>query len=116
MHSRLVNLSLVNVVDSQALYLLRVITPTGTMSQLRSLGLQIVSSSSILEGSTWYEGSDGRISDTRKRGAMPTRHFDANYVATLSKATPNLDELELIGHSDGSIVRWVPRISSYRVS
>lgn len=104
-HSQLINLTLTDTVNAQALYLLRTITPTGTMAQLRSLGIQLESSrrlnESRIEGSAWYEDAEGHTSD--RTPAM--RYFDANYLATLSKAVPNLEELELIGHSDGSIVR-----------
>ena len=91
------------------------------MAQLRSLGVQLVSSLHsgylALEGSTWYEDGNGHISRRRPRDAMSTRYFDANYVTTLYKAAPNLDELELIGPSNGNIVRWVthfhlPRLNS----
>lgn len=107
MHSQLINLGLIDTVNAQALYLLRVITPTGTMPQLRSLGVELRSSkhsrSVTFEGNRWYEDGQGHISEVSKRKAV--RYFDANYVATLVKAAPNVEELELIGYSNDSLVR-----------
>jgi hypothetical protein len=74
------------------------------MAQLRSLGVQLVSSLNLfdvtLEGNGWYDYEDG--SDISKQVIM--RYFDARYVAALAKAAPNLEELELIGLSNGDIV------------
>ena len=110
MHTQLINLTLVDTVDAQALYLLRVITPTGTMAQLRSLGVQLTSSLNsfheILEGNTWCDDEPEDGSDTSKQGTM--RYFNnASYVATLAKAAPNLEELELFGICKENIVRWI---------
>jgi hypothetical protein len=54
------------------------------------------------EGNRWYEDGDGRISEVSKRKAI--RYFDANYLATLAKAVPELEELELVGQSNDGIV------------
>ena len=37
--------------------------------------------------------------DARK----PARKFDGNYITSLSKAAPNLEELELMGMSDDTL-------------
>jgi hypothetical protein len=34
----------------------------------------------------------------------PSRQFDRNYIMSISKAAPNLEELELMGTSDGTLV------------
>ena len=34
----------------------------------------------------------------------PARKFDGNYIMSISKAAPNLEELELMGTSDDTLV------------
>ena len=34
----------------------------------------------------------------------PSRKFDGNYIMSISKAAPNLEELELMGSSDDTLV------------
>jgi hypothetical protein len=77
------------------------------MTQLRSLGIELRSSNCrgdvSLEGNRYCEDVHGRISETSKRNAE--RCFDANYMTILSRSAPNLEELELIGHSKATRVR-----------
>ena len=40
--------------------------------------------------------------DARK----PARKFDGNYIMSLSKAAPNLEELELMGMSDDTLASF----------
>jgi hypothetical protein len=35
----------------------------------------------------------------------PRRDFDGNYIMSIAKAAPNLEELELMGRSNDTIVR-----------
>jgi hypothetical protein len=98
-HSQLINLTLIDVMDAQALYLLRRVTPKGTMFQLRSLGIQLSTGSTNVmtaQGSKYYEDIHGRVFEA----SMDDRYFDANYLAILHKAAPNVEELELFGRSD----------------
>ena len=106
--SRLVSLTLVETINAQALYLLRVITPGGILPRLRSLGIHLTASSDSnkvrLEGNRYYEDDEGRVSEASQRGA--SRHFDANYLIVLAKAAPGVEELELLGRSNAAIVSF----------
>jgi hypothetical protein len=108
--SRLVSLTLVDTINAQALYLLRVVTPGGILPRLRSLGIQLIASSDSshdvrLEGNQYYGDHKGRVLETNgTRGT--SRYFDANYLAILAKAVSGIEELELLGHSKISIVSF----------
>jgi hypothetical protein len=111
--SQLVSLTLLGTVNAQVLHLLRVVTRGGVLPHLRSLGIELISSSHSrkvkLEGNRWYEDDGGHISEVSKRKAL--RYFDVNYLVTLAKAVPSIEELELLGCSNISIVSFRCRFS-----
>jgi hypothetical protein len=106
--SQLVSLTLFETINAQALYLLRGVTLGGILPNLRSLGIRLISSSHSrmvkLEGNRWYEDDRGHISEVSKRKAL--RYFDVNYLVILAKAVPSVEELELLGCSNISIVSF----------
>ena len=106
--SQLVSLTLVETINAQALYLLRVITPGGILPRLRSLGIHLITSSdpnySEAEGNRYYEDDEGHVLETSKLKAL--RCFNTNYLLILAKAVPGVEELELLGYSDMEIVSF----------
>ena len=106
--SQLVSLTLVETINAQALYLLRVITPGGILPHLRSLGIHLITSShsnySGAEGNRYYEDDEGHVLETSKLKAL--RCFNTNYLLILAKAVPGVEELELLGYSDMEIVSF----------
>jgi len=96
-HPQLVNLTIRSTLCAQALYLLRAVTPGGRMPNLKSLGIHIRSDSGFVlfleyKPYTWYEDEEGPVSEVG--GVNVEWVFDANYLATLAKAAPGLEELE----------------------
>ena len=51
------------------------------------------------------------VTSRRKR---PSREFDGNYIMSISKAAPNLEELELMGTSDDTLVTLPCSLLSFR--
>jgi hypothetical protein len=83
---------------------LRVISQGGILSALRSLGIHCDSGNSRKPrvGHRWREDENGDVSEAD--AMKPARQFDGNYIMSLSKAAPNLEELELMGTSDDTLV------------
>ena len=104
---RLKSLTLLATCNAQAPYLLRTIVPDGVLPMLRSLSIHLLSSSHakyvIREGNRWREDEEGRITEASKRKAR--RWFDGNYLTSVAKATPRLQELHLSGASSDTLVR-----------
>jgi hypothetical protein len=100
----LIRLSLLDTYNAQGPYLLRAAVPEGVFLALRSLSIHRDSgnSSKSREGHRWREDENGVVSqaDVKK----PSRQFDGNYIMSISKAAPNLEELELMGTSDDTLV------------
>ena len=99
----LIRLSLLDAHYAQGPYLLRKATPEGVFPALRSLG--ICRNSFYLpkprKGDQWREDENGEVSHL---DAEKPREFDGNYIMSISKAAPNLEELELMGTSDDTLV------------
>ncbi|KAF9469598.1 hypothetical protein BDZ94DRAFT_1303296 [Collybia nuda] len=97
---QLINLTISSSINGQVPYLLRSVLPNG-LASLRSLGIYQGASNHSRkvnwEGSRWLEDEHGNISESSKRKAA--RPFDANYIMSLARGAPNLEELELIGES-----------------
>jgi hypothetical protein len=100
----LIRLSLLDTYNAQGPYLLRAAVPDGVLLALRSLSIHRYSENSHKprEGHRWREDENGGVSQANVR--KPSRQFDGNYIMSLSKAAPNLEELELMGTSDDSLV------------
>jgi len=102
---RLKRLSLFNTHNAQALYLLRAVTPDGVLPNLQSLSVHLVTSADsrlvALEGNRWREDEKGRITEASKKQAK--KWFDGNYIMSINKAAPRLEELELSGTSRDSL-------------
>ena len=100
----LIRLSLFSTQNAQGPYLLRAAVPGGVLLLLRSLSIQsyAVNTSEALEGHRWREDEKGTVSQADAK--KPSRKFDGNYIMSISKAAPNLEELELMGTSDDTIV------------
>ncbi|KAF8954053.1 hypothetical protein BDZ97DRAFT_1928947 [Flammula alnicola] len=99
----LIRLSLWKTYNAQGPYLLRVVAQNGILPALRSLGIQRESGNSPKprEGHRWREDENGDVSEADAK--RPARQFDGNYIMSLSKAAPNLEELELTGTSDDTL-------------
>ncbi|KIM36825.1 hypothetical protein M413DRAFT_31439 [Hebeloma cylindrosporum] len=99
----LINLYLWGTYNAQGPYLLRVVSPGRVLPALRSLGIHRNSGNSLepQEGHRWRENENGDVPDGGTRKSA--RKFDANYIMSLSKAAPNLEELELMGTSDETL-------------
>ena len=84
-------------------YLLRVISQGGVLPALRSLGIKSFPgySPKRRKGHRWRKDENGNVSETDVRKSA--RKFDGNYIMSLSKAAPNLEELELMGTSDDTL-------------
>ena len=97
-------LSLLYTRNAQGPYLLRAVVPEGVLLALRSLSIHRDSRNSpiLQEGHLWREDENGGVSQADAR--RPSRQFDGNYIMSISKAAPNLEELELMGTSDDSLV------------
>ncbi|KAF8963429.1 hypothetical protein BDZ97DRAFT_1919861 [Flammula alnicola] len=89
--------------NAQGPYLLRVVAQNGILPALRSLGIHRESGNSPKprEGHRWREDENGDMSEADAK--RPARQFDGNYIMSLSKAAPNLEELELMGTSDDTL-------------
>ena len=99
----LIRLSLLYTCNAQGPYLLRAVVPEGVLLALRSLSIhRDPRNSPILQGHLWREDENGGVSQADAR--RPSRQFDGNYIMSISKAAPNLEELELNGTSDDSLV------------
>ena len=86
---------------------MRVVAQDGVLPALRSLGIQLDSRNSPdpREGDQWREDEDGNVTEAdAERLARP---FDGNYIMSLSKAAPNLEELELMGASDDTLASFL---------
>ncbi|KAF8963403.1 hypothetical protein BDZ97DRAFT_1661726 [Flammula alnicola] len=99
----LIRLSLWETYNAQGPYLLRVVAQNEILPALRSLGIQRESGNSPKprEGHRWREDENGVVSEADAK--RPARQFDGNYIMSLSKAAPNLEELELTGTSDDTL-------------
>jgi len=84
---------------------LRSIVPDGVLPQLRSLTVDLRTSchaeAITREGSRWVETKEGVVTEMDEDYA--DRWFDHNYLMTLSKAAPHLQELHLSGTSSDHI-------------
>lgn len=107
-------LTLFKTYNGQALYLLRSIVPGGVLPQLRSLTVDLRTSchaeAITREGSRWVETKEGVVTEMDEDYA--DRWFDHNYLMTLSKAAPHLQELHLSGTSSDHIVSRLELILS----
>jgi hypothetical protein len=101
----LVSLCLVETYNAQGAYILREVAPEGELPALRSLGIHLESGNSPKprRGHRWREDENGVVTQADAR--RPRRNFDGNYIMSIAKAAPNLEELELMGTSDDTIVR-----------
>jgi len=99
----LIKLCLWETYNAQGPYLLRVVSQGGILPALRSLGIHRDSGNSPKprEGHRWREDENGDVSEANAR--KPARQYDGNYIMSLSKAAPNLEELELMGTSDDTL-------------
>lgn len=103
---QLTTLDLLETSNSQAVWLLRTGIAGGILPRLRSLGIQLRTSTHSKDkaenGHGWREDEHGRPSqDSRKRFQ---RYFDSNYIMSIAKAAPNLEELDLMGPSYDQLV------------
>jgi hypothetical protein len=100
----LIRLSLFGTYNSQGPYLLRAAVPGGVLLALRSLSIHRESGNSPKprEGHRWREDENGNVSQANVK--TPRREFDGNYIMSISKAAPNLEELGLIGTSNDTLV------------
>lgn len=103
----LIRLCLWETYNAQAPYLLRAVAQNGILPALRSLGIERDSGNSPKprEGHRWREDDNGNVSEADAK--RPTRQYDGNYILSLSKAAPNLEELELKGTLDDTIVSYL---------
>ncbi|KAG6835358.1 hypothetical protein H0H93_002193 [Arthromyces matolae] len=100
----LVSLCLLDTYNAQASYLLRTVAPGGTLPALRSLGIhrrQSGNSPKPFEGHRWREDANGVVTEVPLKNAA--RRFDGNYLMSVARAAPDLEELELMGDSDDTI-------------
>jgi hypothetical protein len=103
----LIRLNLLSTYGAHGPYLLRAVVPGGVLLGLRSLSIDLISArGGQQEGYLWGEEENGfgLKADARKR----SRHFDGNYIMSISKGAPNLEELELSGTSDETLVSSLP--------
>ena len=109
---RLKSLTLLGTYNAQAPYLLRTITPDGVLPMLRSLSIHLHTSRHskvvVCEGNRWREDEEGLITESSKRKAE--RWFDGNYLMSVAKAAPRLQELHLSGMSRDTLVRPFIRV------
>lgn len=102
----LIRLSLLDTYNAQGPYLLRAVVPEGVLLALRSLSIHRDSGNSHgpkpREGHQWREDENGGVSQANAK--KPSRQFDGNYIMSISKAASNLEELELMGTSDDTLV------------
>ena len=100
----LIRLSLLGTSERQGPYVLRAVVPEGVLLALRSLSIHLTLDffGPKQEGQLWWEAENGVVSkeDTKRQ----TRRFDGSYIVSLSRGAPNLEELELMGPSDGILV------------
>jgi hypothetical protein len=102
---QLLSLDLLDTYNSQAVHLLRTGVPGGVLPSLRSMGIQLRPSSHedrLEDGHRWREDEHGRSSVDNS--GQSTRYFDGNYIMSVANAAPNLEELELMGPSEGRLV------------
>ncbi|KAG6847934.1 hypothetical protein H0H93_004771, partial [Arthromyces matolae] len=101
----LVSLYLLKTYNAQAPYLLRTVLRSGTLSALKSLGIHRHSDDipTTYEGKGWREDENGTVTEAPFVDPNHIRRFDGNYIMSLAKAAPNLEELELVGDSDDTI-------------
>ena len=99
----LIKLYLWETYNAQGPYLLRVVSQGGILPALRSLGIHRDSGNSPKprEGHRWRENENGDVSEANAKKSA--RQYDGNYIMSLSKAAPNLEELELMGTSDDTL-------------
>jgi hypothetical protein len=102
--STLIRLTLWKTYNAQGPYLLRAVAQNGILPALRSLGIERDSGNSpkLREGHRWREDDNGNV--LAADGKRPARQYDRNYILSLSKAAPNLEELELKGTLNDTIV------------
>ncbi|EIN09960.1 hypothetical protein PUNSTDRAFT_125934, partial [Punctularia strigosozonata HHB-11173 SS5] len=98
---QLTTLDLLETSNSQAVWLLRTRVSGGILPRLRSLGIQLRASTNSKNkaenGHGWREDERGHPSQESRKKFQ--RYFDGNYVMSVAKAAPNLEELELMGPS-----------------
>lgn len=103
----LVSFCLLEAYNAQGPYILREVAANGILPALRSLGIQTEFGNGRQPwpwpGHRWREDENGVV--TQADAKEPERVIDGNYIMSISKAAPNLEELELIGQSDDTIVR-----------
>ncbi|KAF8816838.1 hypothetical protein BYT27DRAFT_6378676 [Phlegmacium glaucopus] len=101
---KLIRLSLLDTYNAQGLYLLSAIVPGGVLPALRSLGIHRNSGNSPKprEEHPWRDDDNGGVLHAGAKNS--SMQFDGNYIMYLSKAAPNLEELELMGTSDDILV------------
>jgi hypothetical protein len=101
----LVSLCLLKTYNAQGPYILRNAARDGKLPALRSLGIQHESGNSPKPrpGHRWREDENGVVTEADAK--KPRRYIDGNYIMSISRAVPNLEELELMGISDDTIVR-----------
>ena len=101
----LIRLSLLHTYNSQGPYLLRAAVPEGVLLALRSLSIDRDSGNSPKprKGHRWREDENGNVLQVNAKKPA-RREFDGNYIMSISKAAPNLEELELMGTSDDTLV------------
>jgi len=94
----------VDTYSAQGPYLLRAVVPDGILPALRNLSIRHDpwNIPELLEGRQWREDENGGVSQADAK--KPSRQFDGNYIMSISKAAPNLEELELMGTSDDTLV------------
>jgi hypothetical protein len=109
----LIRLGLWGTYNAQGPYLLRVISQGRILPALRSLGIHCDSGNSRKprEGHRWREDENGDVSEAD--AMKPARQFDGNYIMSLSKAAPNLEELELMGTSDDTLDSLTTSLSRF---
>lgn len=102
--NQLVSLSIHRSINAQIPYLLRFILPKG-LPNLRSLEIDQMPSSEKfirdLEGAMWHETSDGEFR-TEKGRLKAWKGMHEDYMPSIAKATPNIEELGLKGRT------WAP--------
>jgi hypothetical protein len=100
----LIRLTLLSTYRAQGPYILRALVPGGVLLGLRSLSIDLISAN----GGKQEENGVVSKADARKQ----SRQFDGNYIMSISKGAPNLEELELRGPSYDTLVSSFPFVHS----
>jgi hypothetical protein len=102
---QLVNLTFLCSTNAQVPYLLRAVF-SNRFKSLRSLGIEQQPSRAWGEGSRWDEDDNGIPFQRSKREAP--RGIDSVYIQSLARAVPDIEELELKGQFEDTVVRTRP--------